>query len=113
MRFVTFVAAMARSTSVQDVLFTLQEFGPVMAVAWWGKKYDDPIFLISNCASPALACAYYRRRFRVETLFSDKKSRGFHIEKSHLSDPSRLGLLTDGDLISLHLAHSSGYDGFS
>ena len=77
-------------TCAQDTLFTLQEFGPVMAVAWWGKQYDDPIFLISNCASPTLACDYYHRRFRVETLFSDKKSRGFHIEKSHLSDPSRL-----------------------
>ena len=77
-------------TSVQDAWFTLQKFGPVMAVAWWGKQYDDPIYLISNCASPVLACDYYRRRFRVETLFSDKKSRGFHIEKSHLSDPSRL-----------------------
>lgn len=77
-------------TCAQDVLFTLQEFGPVMAVAWWGKQYDDPIYLISNCASPTLACNYYHRRFRVETLFSDKKSRGFHIEKSHLCDPSRL-----------------------
>lgn len=72
-------------TSAHDVLFTQQEFGPVMAVAWWGKKYDKPIFLISNCASSALACRYYQRRFRVETLFSDKKSRGFHIEKSHLT----------------------------
>lgn len=78
------------TTSAQDALFTSQEFGPVLAVAWWGKIYDDPIFLISNCASSSLACVYYRRRFRIETLFSDKKSRGFHIEKSHLSDPSRL-----------------------
>ncbi len=75
-------------TCAQNALFTLQEFRSVMAVAWWGKQYDDPIFLISNCASPALACDYYHCRFRVETLFSDKKSRGFHIEKSHLSDPS-------------------------
>lgn len=77
-------------TCAHNALFTAQEFGPVLAMAWWGIKYDAPIFLISNCASSTLACAYYRRRFRVETLFSDKKSRGFHIEKSHLSDPSRL-----------------------
>ena len=93
-------------TSVHDVLFTQQEFGPVMAVAWWGKKYDKPIFLISNCASPTLACRYYQRRFRVETLFSDKKSRGFHIEKSHLSDPMRLArLLLASALAYIWLIH--------
>jgi hypothetical protein len=26
----------------------------------------------------------------IETVFSDQKSRGFHIHKSHLSDPARL-----------------------
>jgi len=26
----------------------------------------------------------------IETFFSDQKSRGFHIDKSHLSDPKRL-----------------------
>lgn len=94
------------TTSVDHVLFTQQEFGPVMAVAWWGKQYDDPIFLISNCASPMLACRYYRRRFRVETLFSDKKSRGFHIEKSHLSDPARLvRLLLATSLAYIWLIH--------
>jgi hypothetical protein len=94
------------TTSAPNALFTLQEFGPVLAVAWWGKEYDDPIYLISNCASSALACAYYRRRFRVETLFSDKKSRGFHIEKSHLSDPSRLVcLLLATSLAYIWLVH--------
>lgn len=94
------------TTSVHDVLFTQQEFGPVMAVAWWGEKYEKPIFLISNCASSTLACRYYQRRFRVETLFSDKKSRGFHIEKSHLSDPKRLvRLLLASSLAYIWLIH--------
>jgi hypothetical protein len=34
-------------------------------------------------------------------LFSDKKSRGFHIDKSHLSDPARLARL----LIATSLAY--------
>jgi hypothetical protein len=29
-------------------------------------------------------------RFRLETFFSDQKSRGFYVQKSHLSDPTRL-----------------------
>jgi hypothetical protein len=86
-------ASRGSCTWAEEALFSQQEFGPVLAIAWWGKQYEDPIFLISNCASPQLACDYYRRRFRLETLFSDKKSRGFHIEKSHLSDPDRLARL--------------------
>ena len=39
------------------------------------------------------ACHWYKRRYRIETLFSDKKSRGFHIDKSHLSQPARLARL--------------------
>jgi len=39
------------------------------------------------------ACRYYQKRFRIETFFSDQKSRGFHIHKSHISDPQRLSRL--------------------
>jgi hypothetical protein len=99
-------AGQGTCTAAQDVLFTAEEFGPVLAVAWWGKSYKDPIFLISNCSSLTLVCHYYRRRFRLETLFSDKKSRGFHIHKSHLSDPNRLSrLLLASSLAYIWLIH--------
>jgi hypothetical protein len=99
-------AGQGTCTAAHGALFTAEEFGPVMAVAWWDKAYKDPIFLISNCASLKLACHYYRRRFRLETLFSDKKSRGFHIEKSHLSDPARLSrLLLATSLAYIWLIH--------
>ena len=35
----------------------------------------------------------YLKRFRIETFFSDQKSRGFHLHKSHISDPERLSRL--------------------
>jgi hypothetical protein len=38
-------------------------------------------------------CYWYQKRFKIETFFSDQKSRGFHLHKSHLSDPSRLARL--------------------
>jgi len=34
-----------------------------------------------------------QKRFRIETFFSDEKSRGFYLHKSHLSYPERLGNL--------------------
>ena len=36
------------------------------------------------------ACYWYRRRMQIETFFSDQKSRGFQLHKSHLADPKRL-----------------------
>ncbi len=39
------------------------------------------------------ACRLYEKRFRIETFFSDQKSRGFHIHKSHMSDVQRLSRL--------------------
>src|SRR5438094_6348149 len=36
------------------------------------------------------AIASYKKRFRIETFFSDQKSRGFNIQKSHITDPQRL-----------------------
>ncbi len=39
------------------------------------------------------ACYWYRKRYRIETFFSDQKSRGFHLDKSHLDEPVRLSRL--------------------
>ncbi len=41
----------------------------------------------------AAALAAYRLRAHIETFFSDQKSRGFQIHRSHLSDPTRLARL--------------------
>ncbi len=34
--------------AIEDVTFTRQRYGPILAVAWWRKNYDDPIYLVSN-----------------------------------------------------------------
>jgi hypothetical protein len=62
-------------------------------VGWWSEKYEKPIYLISNLARKYLVCRHYQRRYRIETFFSDQKSRGFNIHKSHLSDPARVNRL--------------------
>jgi len=95
----------------KDVDFTAAAYGPVMVVAWWDARYPDPIYLVSNMTSGQRACDWYRKRMhtpappaeqvRVETFFSDQKSRGFQIDRSHLSDPERVGRL----LIAASLAY--------
>jgi len=77
----------------EEVLFTRQRYGPLLAVVWWRKGCEEPLYLISNLDLMKEACYWYQKRFKIETFFSDQKSRGFNLHKSHLSDPSRLGKL--------------------
>lgn len=79
--------------SLADVTFTDADYGPVMAIAWWREDCQEPIYLVSNMELAEEACLYYQQRFTIETFFSDQKSRGFHLHKSHLSDPQRLARL--------------------
>jgi hypothetical protein len=77
----------------QEVLFTGEAYGPIMLLCCWAKGYQEPLYLVTNMASAEKACQVYAKRFRIETFFSDQKSRGFHIHKSHMSDPERLSRL--------------------
>ena len=79
--------------SLPGVTFTRQGYGPVHAIAWWREGDKEPIYLITSMELAGEACYWYTRRFRIETFFSDQKSRGFHLHKSHLSDPGRLARL--------------------
>lgn len=79
--------------SVPNVWFTREGFGPVNVIAWWAHGYQEPIFLVTNFDLPDEACYWYKKRFSIETFFSDQKSRGFYLHKSHLSDPERLSVL--------------------
>jgi hypothetical protein len=78
---------------LNQVGFTQTSTLTLNVIGWWGSEYEEPIFLITNLEQAYQACHYYRRRFRIETFFSDQKSRGFHIHKSHLADPTRLSRL--------------------
>jgi hypothetical protein len=78
---------------LQAVRFTAAAYGPIMLVCCWAKGYQEPLYLISNMASAEEAWRLYGKRFRIETFFSDQKSRGFHIHKSHLAEPQRLSRL--------------------
>ncbi len=79
--------------TVAGATITRDQYGPVTAVAWWDDQYEDPIYLISNLCILEDPCDWYSLRFTIETLFSDQKSRGFHLHKSHISDPQRLAQL--------------------
>ena len=64
-----------------------------MGLCCWAKEEAEPLYLVRNLSVAEAAIKYDQKRFRMETFFSDQKSRGFHIQKSHLEDPQRLSRL--------------------
>ena len=76
-----------------NVIFTKALFGPLTLVMWRPLKEKRALYLVSNGKIPSQIIAWYKHRHKIETLFSDKKSRGFQLHKSHLSDIARLGRL--------------------
>ena len=77
----------------QEVHVTREAYGPVMVLSCWATGYQEPLYLLSNMAHAEDACRWYAKRFCIETFFSDQKSRGFHIHKSHMADVQRLSRL--------------------
>src|SRR5467141_1154366 len=82
-----------RLIEVKNVHVTREAYGPIMVLCCWAKGYKEPLYLVSNMLTAEEACRWYEKRFRIETFFSDQKSRGFHIHKSHMSDVQRLSRL--------------------
>lgn len=76
-----------------DVLFTAQGVGPVLVGAIWEPGQKEPLLLVSNLDFLEEARLWYKKRFGIETFFSDQKSRGFYLCHSHLSQPERLSRL--------------------
>lgn len=79
--------------ALPNVWVTREGYGPVTVIARWEPGYADPLFLVTNFDLPDEAVYWYQKRFHIETFFSDEKSRGFYLDKSHLSDPERLSTL--------------------
>lgn len=78
---------------IDGIGFTQSQAVEVKAVGVWEVDYEEPIYLVTNMELGQESVAYYRKRYGIETFFSDQKSRGFRLADSHLSDPARLGRL--------------------
>ncbi|WKN40872.1 IS4 family transposase [Tunicatimonas pelagia] len=84
--------------TLTDAYFTHQHYGPLNITVWHEGKYKEAIYLLSNLDYPPLITQLYKKRFKpgrraIETFFSDQKSRGFNLQRSHLNDPERLAKL--------------------
>jgi hypothetical protein len=79
-----------RLSERKEVAVTREAYGPVRLLCCGAKGHAEPWSLVSNRSSAEEAMDYDKKRFRIETFFSDQKSRGFNLHKSHVTDPQRL-----------------------
>ncbi|MCB7129425.1 MAG: IS4 family transposase [Candidatus Brocadiales bacterium] len=76
------------------VLFTqANQVGPVNIMAVWVGKDQAHWFFVTNLPTLKEAKYWYRKRFKIETLFSDLKGRGFNLDKCRLIHPARVDRL--------------------
>lgn len=83
-----------QETFLANLSFTqCQAVGPVNILVIWRGPEKRHWFFVTNMPTHKEAKAWYRHRFKIETLFSDIKGRGFKIDKSRLKDPARVNRL--------------------
>jgi len=83
-----------------EVGFTAACYGPVLVAIVWETGWKEPLLLVSNLEFLPEAYGWYKRRFRIETFFSDQKSRGFYLGHSHISDTEHLDRLLIGTCLA-------------
>lgn len=81
------------SKTYQGVSFTNKYYGPITFISWRPKNQKKIVYLISNYSSETKAIKFYKKRQIIETFFSDLKTKGFHLQKSHISNLDSLSNL--------------------
>lgn len=57
------------------------------------KRLATELLIVVSNLPPRTALAAYRKRWAIECMFGDAKSRGLNIEDTRLTDPRKLDLL--------------------
>lgn len=79
----------------QEAFFSQVKFteknqvGPVNIMVVWNAKKKEHWFFVTDFETLREGKRWYKKRFTIETLFSDVKGRGFNLEKSRLKKPER------------------------
>jgi hypothetical protein len=72
------------------------------------RLQSGELLALATNASPRHALARYRKRWRIECLFANLKSKGFNLEDTHLTQPAKLSTLMALLSLAVALAAKSG-----
>ena len=78
-------------------------------------KGGELLLVVTNIPAPKNALRLYRKRWGIECLFADTKTRGFNIEDTHIIDHAKLAVLGGNRLnkllTKLHFSESKVWHG--
>jgi len=57
------------------------------------RSKDNDYLILASSDNPEEAESCYKKRWTIETMFGNMKSRGFDFEKTHMSDPEKISKL--------------------
>jgi len=95
-RLIDFNGEIARFDSIRttrSICFIPDALPLANAVFWHEKGHKKPLFLLTNIELGPEACRYYKRRFKIETLFKHLKYAGFYLHKTRLKCPFKVANL--------------------
>lgn len=85
-----------RRAKMRGKAFKKMGWRSVSVVAYWGKKHDTPLCLVSDLPSYYKLIYLYKRRYAIEALFRDYKSYGWHWEQGQVRDLEHMRRLLVG-----------------
>lgn len=92
------IQTLVRTKRARGVIHTLEVFLPdnptPLHLAAKRIKGGEWLIILTNSARPRWALQTYKRRWAVECLFGDAKTRGFNLEDTHLTAPGKIETLT-------------------
>jgi hypothetical protein len=71
----------------------LHQHANLLMTIQWDEGEDEPLCLISNLTASEQPHLIYDKRFWVETLFGNCKSRGFQVDRILMTDPAHIDRL--------------------
>lgn len=76
-------------------------------ISFIAKRRNDGTMIVAatNC-EPKAALRTYRKRWQIECLFGDTKTRGLNMEDTRLTQPDKLHLLVTMITLALAWAHA-------
>lgn len=85
---------LGQETFLTAVRFTqAYQVGPLNILVLWNEAKNCHWFFVTNFDTAQAAKKWYAKRFTTETLFSDFKGRGFHLNHIRLWKPERVSRL--------------------
>lgn len=96
-----------------DIRVNRQAYGYINALKWYEKKYEHPLYLLTNIDEAPFAIFCYKKRYCIETFFSDIKSRGFNINRTRITNPEMIFNLLIVAALAFILAILAAFEGIN